>query len=777
MNNICEKHLCTGCGACFNKCPQNAISMQENEEGFLYPEIDSEKCINCGLCQKTCPICSATFENNIVKTCYAVNTSTEIRLNKTSSGGVFSIIAEYIIKNNGYVCGSTIDNHGIVKHIIINKSEDIIKLRGSKYVQSDMGNCYKEIKNLLDKNEFVFFVGTPCQVSGLKLFLQKDYDKLLTADLICHGVPSQKVFNKYLEELNLDEDEEILEINFRDKKFDWGDYSLSVKTNKRTSLRIKYEDSFLRAFLESLSLRTSCGSCKFARIPRQGDLTLADFWNIKKVDRSFYDKKGTSLVLLNNEKSKTIFKKIKSNFKKCKEFPLNKSDNTFTQKSNSTILSPNRNKFFELLKNNSLEDTVRLCNNEKFDYLLLNFWNTCGNYGAILTAYALQELIKKQGLSCRLLNSKYNEYNNDNLFNDFVDKYLDISNSYDFDELKDFASNLKGIFLGSDQVLRFEYLMGEENLNTFLLNFSNDENVKKIAFSASFGFDKDKFLNSKFNNKYKFNLMKKALNSFDYLSCREISGKEIYKDLFDLDSDVIIDPVLLLDKSYYENIINDSKLDFRDKIVTYILDYDEREKEIVHKIHDKYNLEVINLVSETKYSVSDWLNAVKNCRYFITDSFHGTCFAIVFNKEFTCIRNKGRGSARFDTLQTLFDIKNVFVDNVKDLDLENYNINYETINRKIAEEQKRCLTILNNILFKNYSNNKNSSNNKEINKKYLAKRDNSLNYRYRTFNLKNILKLIILCRCEIKILLSKGEKKEHYKYKKNMIKLSLKDCS
>lgn len=412
-------------------------------------------------------------------------------------------------------------------------------------------------------------------------------------------------------------------------------------------------------------------------------------------------------------------------------------------------------------------------NDKPCDYLLLNFWNRGNNFGGVLTAYALQEIIKKEGFSCKLLNSKYDEYTKEFLSN-FIDKNLNISNLYNFNELKNFSKDLKGIILGSDQVLRLEYLLGEKNLNTYLLNFSNSKDVKKIAFSASFGLDKNKFLKSKFTSKYKLNLMKKALNSFDYLSCREFSGKEIYKDIFKLNADIIIDPVFLLEKLNYEQLINNSTKNFKDKIITYILDEDSLTKNCLEKIKNDYNTEIIN-INAKDYSVEDWLNAIKNCKYFITDSFHGTCFALIFNKNFKCIKNIGRGETRFKTLQELFQLKNIFVKNTNNINFNQFNIDYNIINKKMNVERQRCLTILKNILFNNYSNNPSANENKSINENYLNKRDNSFFYKYRILNLKNLPKLINLIKCYIMINFTKNEKKEHYKYKKNMIQLTLSD--
>ena len=184
---------CSGCSACFNICPQRCISMVEDKEGFLYPRINKEKCINCGLCKKACPAL-ATDKYVVPSTFYACKSKNEELRSKSSSGGVFSSLAEYVIHNNGVVFGAAFNRNMELSHIGVNKKEDLSKLMGSKYLQSDLKNTFNEVKTYLCNNRFVLFSGTPCQVAGLKAYLQDDYKNLYLADLACHGVPSPKIF-------------------------------------------------------------------------------------------------------------------------------------------------------------------------------------------------------------------------------------------------------------------------------------------------------------------------------------------------------------------------------------------------------------------------------------------------------------------------------------------------------------------------------------------------------------------------------------------------------
>ena len=239
-----------------------------------------------------------------------------------------------------------------------------------------------------------------------------------------------------------------------------------------------------------------------------------------------------------------------------------------------------------------------------------------------------------------------------------------------------------------------------------LLNFAN-ENCKKFALSASFGISEKEFIEE--NKKKEIQRVKKALKSFDYLSCREISSTDIYKNIFGLSSDMIMDPVFLIDKDEYNTILEKATLDCSNKIVSYVLDTNEEYDNLYSNLSQKLNCEIIPLyMKDSRPSVSSWLNAIKTCKFLVTDSFHGVCFALIFNKPFVCIKNIRRGSARFDSLCEIFDIKQCFVSNAKEA--QNYNfvdLDFKGINEKIQLEKERCLEIINSVLNKNYSNNPN----------------------------------------------------------------------
>ena len=243
--------------------------------------------------------------NNNLKApkCYAAMASDEIRLNKSSSGGIFTLIANEVLKNNGIVVGASFDEGETVNHIIVDNYKDLEKLKGSKYVQSNINDIYKKIKQYLDKNIKVLFTGTPCQIAGLKSYLSKEYENLMTIDIVCHGVPSPMVFRKYLKE-KFGNSTQIVDINFRDKINGWSssDLIITFQAHDFTVSEKDKENEYITAFLKNYILRKSCFNCPFQKLPRQGDITIGDFWKIQKYDENLDDKKGTSVVLVNNKK-------------------------------------------------------------------------------------------------------------------------------------------------------------------------------------------------------------------------------------------------------------------------------------------------------------------------------------------------------------------------------------------------------------------------------------------------------------------------------------------
>ncbi len=326
---IIDKDKCTGCGACYNACPKNAIRMIENERGFLKPVIDETKCINCKLCEKICPVKNYQSKNINQPKAYAfINKNDEIRL-KSSSGAVFPSIANIILSKGGIVFGTHYDNEMKVCHTKIDKVIDIEKLQSSKYVQSDTKKTYQEVKYALENGQLVLYTGTPCQIAGLYSYLKKDYEKLLTIDLVCHGVPSRKIFEMYKKEFMLSKKDngKLVNINFRSKNNGWtcSEFSTTTTTTTTTTYQtLGRHDDFMKCFLSNLILNNSCNDCHFNKIPRVADLTMGDFWGVDEFDTSLNDNKGTSILLINTEKGKKFFEIVKTDSNVyTKEVPLN----------------------------------------------------------------------------------------------------------------------------------------------------------------------------------------------------------------------------------------------------------------------------------------------------------------------------------------------------------------------------------------------------------------------------------------------------------------------
>ena len=305
MIHIENQSMCCGCNACAQICPKHCITMQPDAEGFLYPQVDESACIHCDLCEKACPILQSPQESKgkVPDAYSAINKNEEVR-GQSSSGGVFSLLAEQTIQRGGVVFGAAMadDQHG-VHHIVVETPEGLAALRGSKYLQSEVGNTYNEARQALQAGREVLFSGTPCQIEGLRTFLQQDYPNLLCVDVICHGVPSPLVWNTYLAQQEARAGAQARRTFFRYKKYGWKTYALLLEfSNNKVYECVLSRDAFMQAFLRNACLRPSCHSCRFKKLNRASDITLADYWGIQDQYPEMDDDKGTSLVLVHSEK-------------------------------------------------------------------------------------------------------------------------------------------------------------------------------------------------------------------------------------------------------------------------------------------------------------------------------------------------------------------------------------------------------------------------------------------------------------------------------------------
>lgn len=351
---------CCGCGACYVSCLQNAITMKENPEGFLYPEINESLCIDCKKCLKVCNFKEPQLNIEDKRTYAALARDTDMK--KVASGGIFSSLAQSILDAQGIVYGCAMiydDGQLVTKHICVTQKEELDKLKGSKYVQSNAADVFRDVKENLLKQKVVLFSGTPCQISGLKGYLQREYDTLYTVEVICHGVPSLKLFHSYIEYVESIEKKKIIDFKFRDKTQGWKLYGKIVLKDTNEGLTEKYfepeESSYYQMFLNSYTYRDSCYKCPFASETRQADITIGDYWCIELVHPELLTEnggslnmsKGVSCIVVNNEQGNNLVKKYGRGVLKW-ESTYEKASKYNAQMIRSSVLKPERKKVFEL---------------------------------------------------------------------------------------------------------------------------------------------------------------------------------------------------------------------------------------------------------------------------------------------------------------------------------------------------------------------------------------------------------------------------------------------
>lgn len=309
-----NESTCYGCRACEHICPQKAITMKPNEEGFLYPTLDEAICMKCGLCSQVCPNDNVTTVFRKPLKVFAAQYKQQDVLDNSSSGGIFSAVADYVLENNGSVAGCVFDDNFTAIHVVSQDHDTVAKMRGSKYVQSDTKSTYVEIKQRLEQGKFVLFSGTPCQVDGLKLYLCKNYDNLLTIDLICHGVPSPVLLAEYLK-LTEQKKGKVTDIKFRNKQRNgWcaqGSVTYLRNGREKTYTISPFNASYYYYYLKNCISRMSCYSCKYSSVQRVGDITIGDYWNINDVLPHVNSKKGISVILVNTNHGKTVVQALK----------------------------------------------------------------------------------------------------------------------------------------------------------------------------------------------------------------------------------------------------------------------------------------------------------------------------------------------------------------------------------------------------------------------------------------------------------------------------------
>ena len=720
--NEIPKERCTGCGGCKNICPVNAIQMSRDREGFLFPVIENNKCIKCGRCFKACAV---NIDNKVLHSkkekpqYYAARGNLDL-IKNSSSGGMFSIIATEIFERGGAVCGCRwSEDYREAFHTIIESESDLSYLRKSKYVQSDTGIVYSDIKQMLKKERWVLFAGTPCQVAGLYAFLGKEYRTLVTIDVICYGVPSLKAYHSWLEQYS--QGRQIERVDFRDKgQAHWGDVEY-IQFKDGT----KYYDNCLhglwyKALLNGIFTRKCCGTCKYANLERVGDFSLGDFWGISDVLPGFDNGYGTNLVLVNTEKAEKLFAKIRENIK-YEEVSQEKVIAIASSRNGNLLRStPShwaRRRFFDLLNTKKFSDAVNWTVHSKYDVGIVGWWYNL-NYGGTLTYFALHQVLRKMGYSVLMINrtseDPHHKPKEETVPYKFARKHYFISKSHSRKSIYDLNEHCEAFISGSDQMLN--PVLWRWSGPEYFLNFVNGEN-RKIGYASSFG-------NRYVEDKNLSNIMKYWIRRFDALSVREDYAVDIAKNVFGINAEKVLDPVFLCDKQEYLNIAAQSEANEKGFSVNFFLDPSEEKREIIKFANDLLKKDYINLINidhveenvkkmhmdnvKANASIEDWLYYYVNAEFVITDSFHGTCFAIILHKPFISVANIQRGEKRFISLLSELGLMNRLVysfDEIKEKQGELFKeIDFTNADQILWKKREESLDWLRNALTETHGN-------------------------------------------------------------------------
>ena len=698
---------CCGCSACFNICPVQAITMQEDREGFKYPKIDERSCINCGKCEKACPVLHAeTAGRTLHPAFYAVwNRQDEARLS-SSSGGVFRVLAEDVLADGGVVYGAAFDVHNRLRHVRAESADALVPLTGSKYVQSEIGTAFCQVRADLKNGRRVLFTGTPCQVAGLYAFLGGDDANLLTADVLCHGVPSPAVFERYLESLGVGEK---CRIEFRNKDNGWKKYEVVVGDRVHETFRA---NAYMKGFLSNLYLRPSCASCRFVGCRRPGDLTLGDFWGAGNFRKRYDDDKGTSLVLLNSPKARSIFQTLQDKFSLAEQVPSDSAVPFNPSLVHASKPDARRAAFFDDFEaGKSWEElaasyiTTEKPPRRKTGILNLQHTN---NFGACLVAYALQTAIERCGSKAQVINYRpekkarlfsgafRRERAAGRNFEKFRRRFLNLTRvCRNMDDLSELNASLDSFVVGSDQVWRFRYVY--RFLQEYLLAFAAPSKTL-FSYAASFGTD---FWEG---NDQATEIMREKLLRFNRVSVREESGIVICREAFGSEAVRVLDPTLLLSAADYAPIIKESQLKLPGRYVAkMILDETPEAAAEVERLAKEKGWEVVDIYGSRKKiggkeamlcrPVGDWLKLLQNADYVVTDSFHCVCFSLIFEKQFICVVNPERGISRLDSLLGIFGLRDRLIDSLKGFRPDGRETDYRQIERLLQEEGKKHIAI------------------------------------------------------------------------------------
>lgn len=705
---------CTGCGACASIC--DCISIKPDKYGFLVSNIDETKCVDCNKCKSVCPAQNITIKNLIIDAdCYGFITDNELR-EKSSTAGIFTMLAEYVLNLNGVVFGAAWDKDFLVYQASVYDINDLDRLRGSKYVQSDTRDSFKRACEFLRHKRYVLYTGCPCQIAGLNNYLAKACDKdlvdkyLITMDLICSGNPSQFAFRDYINTrygLN-----NIKSISFRDLK-NWN-YGLYIT---KTDNSVVAENGFVNLFLQHLLNKPACNDCLYQATARQGDFSVGDFWNIETLDADLYDGKGTQVVLLNSDKARDVFKNLK-HITKIKQFSVQQAvDSGVGHIKHGPVKNAGYDKFYQDVDKHGFTTALQT---RIYHYDIGLSHLAYPNCGTVATNYALWSLLKSLGLSVCMIETKHGA--NDLYYQFSKSKGYKYSNSFESDLSK--LNNYIDVFIaGGDQIWNPLNWYGYKD--SFYLDFVAD-NKKKIAFTTGWTIDDAELVKSLDNmslTQAKLDALHDSMSRFDLIALRDDFAPYMLDKYLNIKNvKHVQDSVLLCNRDIFDRDIKNETMHLDTGYTfAYLLytngDNDEfiqAAKRVAKQTHTRLVIykyfgwtvkeydEDFNLLRQYEGYHRNWLAGIARADYVVTNSYHGMLMSLLYNKQFIAIKN--HATTRFESagrdfscLSHVFDSPEL-VASVNIYKTLSDRLNYDFINSRIDREKEYAVDLLKKAL-------------------------------------------------------------------------------
>ena len=686
---------CCGCFACREACPKGAISMIVGADGLCKSVVDDKACVGCGICIGKCPQLNTKHSNDSNPGCYAFRADDEA-VEASASGGAFPPLAEWMLSRGGYVCGVVYDENLDAKYVMTKDRDVVGRMRKTKYAFSEMGGVYKEIDEALKAGEEVLFVGCPCQVAAVKLFV-KDQSKLFTVDLLCAGLPAKGIYRRYLDELSAEKN--VVNLSFRESDLPYGTLVVDYEDGTR---KTRFRDLYFQGFLRHMFKSEACSNCKYASVPRIGDMTIGDLWQYDKILFDVDASTGISCVLVNNKRGRELFDVLSEKAAYLRKIPLSfpKRFNRFNE---VRARSPLSDRFQYLLaRGHSVSKALDYAINAKYDVAITGFWRVM-NYGGDLTSYALYNVLLDMGLEpifvevCNPVETGIPPGPSR-----MITKYPEFSKAPWYpDREKQMEINLrvKNILVGSDQVWN-PRLLGFEGLKTYSLDFAYSWR-NTVAYASSFGavtYDDDTPV-----KKEHVALLKKI----KHVSVREISGVDICAK-FGIKAKHVLDPVLLCDGRHFENLMEKATMTFPEKyMVAFIRHVNVHMDPMAMSKYLK--MQAINVggpdmdydedVGYPMYNVNNvenWLKSIHLSSFVLTDSFHATVVAILFKKPFIAVYGRmaeDTGTGRMSSLLHVLGLEDRLFKTTADAiaaRAPRRAIDYDAVEAKLSALRKEC---------------------------------------------------------------------------------------